>query len=128
MAIRKSYAPEGTEWMEEDFEMSPAIRAGDLVWLSGVTVFLEDGQLLEDAIDTAFSKIEKTLKSAGLDWNNVVDITSFHVDIAPQKELFLKIKSRYVTKKPYPAWTAVEVKGLWGPAILAEIKVVASAA
>ena len=128
MTNRKSFVPEGTEWMEEDFEMSPAIRAGDLVWLSGVTVFLEGGQSLENAIDTTFSKIEKILKSAGLDWNNVVDVTSFHVDIAPQKELFLKVKSRYITEKPYPAWTAVEVKGLWGPTILAEIKVVASAA
>ena len=98
------------------------------MWLSGVTVSPEEGQSLEDAIDTTFSKIESILKEAGLSWNDVVDVTSFHVDLAPQKEPFLKVKSRYITQKPYPAWTAIEVKGLWGATLVAEIKVVASAA
>ena len=128
MNTRVTYAPSGTEWMEKDFGMSPAIRSGDLVWLSGVTVSPEEGQSLEDAIDTTFAKIESILKEAGLSWNEVVDVTSFHVDLAPQKELCLKVKSRYITQKPYPAWTAIEVKGLWGATLIAEIKVVASAA
>lgn len=128
MSNKKAYVPTGTEWMEEDFGMSPAVRVGDMVWLSGVTVFPDEGQSLEDAIDTTFRKIEVILKDAGLDWNDVVDVTSFHVNIASQKELFLEVKSRYVTQKPYPSWTAVEVSGLWGPTIVAEIKVVASAA
>ncbi len=127
MTSRIAYAPEGTEWMEKDFGMSPAIRAGDLVWLSGVVVSPQVGQSLEDAIDATFSKIALTLKEAGLSWNDVVDVSSFHVDLAPQKELFLKVKSRYITQKPYPSWTAIEVKGLWGDALVAEIKVVASA-
>ncbi len=128
MTGRIAYAPEGTEWMEKDFGMSPAIRVGDLVWLSGVVVSPQEGQSLEDAIDTTFSKIALTLKEAGLSWDDVVDVSSFHVDLAPQKELFLKVKSRYITEKPYPSWTAVEVKGLWGDTLVAEIKVVASAA
>lgn len=128
MTKRTCYAPAGTEWMESDFEMSPAIRAGDVVWLSGVTVMPEEGQSIEEAFDTTFQKIAIILREAGLDWNNVVDVTSFHVDVASQKEAILKVKQRYINKKPYPAWTAVEVTGLWGPAIVAEIKVVASAA
>ena len=128
MSSRQVYAPSGTEWMEKDYGMSPAIRVGDLVWLSGITVSPNEGQSLEDAIDDAFSTIEAILKEGGLTWNEVVDVTSFHVDLQPQKEAFLKVKSRYITKTPYPSWTAIEVKGLWGTTLVAEIKVVASAA
>ncbi len=128
MSKHLTFTPPGMEWMESDYGMSPAIRAGDLVWLSGVTVSPDQGQSIEDAFESTFSKITTILGQAGLGWNDVVDITSLHVDIAPQKEPFMKVKSRYITKKPYPAWTAMEVKGLWGAALIAEIKIVASAA
>ncbi len=128
MSLRTSFAPPGTEWMENDFGMSPAVRVGDLVWLSGVVVSPQEGQSLEDAIDKAFSTIQMILGDAGLTWDDVVDVTSFHVDLEPQKEIFLKVKERYVTAKPYPSWTAIEVKGLWGATLVAEIKVVANAA
>ncbi|MGR8949152.1 MAG: Rid family hydrolase [Gammaproteobacteria bacterium] len=128
MTEPRAYVPEGTEWMENDFGMSPAIRSGDLVWLSGVTVAPQDGESLEAAIERTFKTIEKILQEAGSSWNNVIDVTSFHVDLEPQKETFLKVRAKYVTGKPYPSWTAVEVKGLWGATLVAEIKVVARAA
>ncbi len=127
MSTRTSYTPPGTEWMD-DFNTSPAIRVGDLVWLSGVVVSPQEGQSLEDAIDKAFSTIQMILEDAGLTWNEVIDVTTFHVGLEPQKEVFLKVKDRYITEKPYPCWTAIEVAGLWRATLVAEIKVVASAA
>ncbi len=128
MPPRTSYTPPDTEWMENDFGMSPAIRVGDLVWLSGVVVSPQEGQSLEDAIDKAFSTIQMIIGDAGLTWNDVVDVTTFHVDLEPQKDIFLKVKERYITEKPYPSWTAIEVVGLWEATLVAEIKVVASVA
>lgn len=127
MATRTSYVPPGTEWAEDEMGMSPAIRVGNLVWLSGVPVSPpKEGQSLEDAIDTSFSEIESTLEEAGLTWNDVVDLTTYHLDMEAQKGLFLKVKSRYITKKPYPSWTAIGVTRLWDESLVAEIKVVAS--
>ena len=127
MATRISYVPPGTESAEDEMGMSPALRVGNLVWLSGVPVSSpQEGQSLEDAIDTTFSDIKSILEEAGLTWNDVVDLTTYHLDMEAQKELFLKVKSRYVTKKPYPSWTAIEVTCLWDETLVAEIKVVAS--
>jgi len=127
MTERRTFAPPGTEWMENDFGMSPAIRSGDLVWLSGVTVSPQEGEDLETAIDRTFQTIQTILAEADLTWNDVIDVTSFHVDLERQKEAFLKIKANYVNQKPFPSWTAIEVKGLWGATLIAEIKVVARA-
>lgn len=121
----RTFVPPGTEWMINDFGMSPAIRAGNQIWLSGVTVSPKEGQTFEAALDQAFSTITTILESADLTWSNVVDITSFHIDIDAQRDVFLKVKGKYVTARPYPAWTAVGVNRLWLPTIVAEVKIVA---
>lgn len=127
MTQKTSYVPSGMEWMENRFGMSPAIRSGDLVWLSGVTVSPVEGEHLETALERMFATTQAILKEANLTWSDVIDVTSFHVDLESQKEAFLKVKSRYITTKPFPSWSAIEVKALWAPTIVAEIKVVARA-
>ncbi len=121
-----TYSPIGMEWMERDFQMSPAVRAGGLVWLSGVGVQQRSGESVESAFSRAFVTIEEILNAAGLGWNNVVDLTTLHVDLQSQREAILKTKNQFITRAPYPAWTAIEVKGLWFPELIAEFKVVAS--
>jgi len=122
-----TYNPPGTEWMERDFQMSPAIHIGGLVWLSGVGVLPQPGESVESAFNRGFETIQEILNAAGLDWNNVIDLTTLHVDLPSQREAILKTKNQFITKKPYPSWTAIEVKGLWLPELIAEFKVVASA-
>ena len=127
MPNRTSYTPAGTEWMETGFGMSPAIRADDQVFLSGVTAARQDGEPFEAAIDRAFVTIGDILAEAGLSFDDVIDMTSFHVDLQAHKDAFLAVKQKYVTRKPYPAWTAIEVAGLWMPDLFVEIKITASA-
>jgi enamine deaminase RidA (YjgF/YER057c/UK114 family) len=110
----------------DEWRYSGAIRSGDHIYVSGVVGSMRDGETTpEAAFVRAFDNIGATLKLAGADWNDVVDITSFNTDVASQIVLFRQVKDRYIVTKPYPAWTAVGVSRLIPDKGVVEIKVVA---
>jgi enamine deaminase RidA (YjgF/YER057c/UK114 family) len=132
---KQAIVPKGMEWATDGLHFSPALRSGDLLFVSGVGAGLRSGETEADkekAIERAFEEIGKTLAAAGASWDDVVQITSYHTDFAAgakpadQQALFRKVKDRYVMA-PYPAWTAVGVDRLWNEALFAEISVVARA-
>ncbi len=75
----------------------------------------------------AFEKIAALLAAADSDFGAVVEMTSYHIDIAAHFETFEAVHAEYV-QQPYPAWTAVEVAGLRRAGALVEIRVIARAA
>ncbi len=102
-----------------------AVIAGDMVYLSGVVaVPAPDATSMKPAYEEAFGRIEKTLERAGVSWDDVVDMTTFHTDLANQINEFSEVKNRYV-KAPFPAWTAIGNAILFEPTAVVEIKVVA---
>lgn len=102
-----------------------AVIAGETVYLSGVVATPEPGEAGgAGAFDRAFRRIGATLARAGVSWDDVVDITTFHTDLAGQINEFAEVKNRYV-KAPFPAWTAIGISALYEPAGLVEIKIVA---
>jgi enamine deaminase RidA (YjgF/YER057c/UK114 family) len=102
-----------------------AVIAGDTVYLSGVVAMPNPGETGgAAAYDRAFKRIEATLMRAGVSWDDVVDLTTFHTDLAGQINEFAAVKSRYI-KAPFPAWTAIGISSLYDPAGLVEIKIVA---
>ena len=132
---KEAIVPKGMEWAPEVLHFSPAVRSGDLIFVSGVGAGLRTGETETDkdkAIDRAFQEIGRTLAESGASWDDVVQITSYHTDFAAgakpgeQQALFRQVKDRYV-KAPYPAWTAVAVPRLWTEQLFAEISVIARA-
>lgn len=110
----------------DEWRFSGAIRSGDHIYISGVVGGMRDGETTpEAAFVRAFDNIGATLKLAGGDWDDVVDITSFHTDVASQITLFRQVKDRYIVTKPYAAWTAIGVSRLIPDKGVVEIKVVA---
>jgi len=104
---------------------SDAVVAGDLVILSGVVAGPADGdEGMEPGFARAFDRIARTLERAGLGWDDVVEIQTFHTDLPGQIETFAEVKNRYV-KAPFPAWTAIGITALYEPSALVEIKVTA---
>ncbi len=102
-----------------------AVIAGDTVYLSGVVAVPgpdETGGAA--AYDRAFRRLEATLTRAGVSWDDVVDLTTFHTDLAGQINEFAEVKNRYI-KVPFPAWTAIGISALYEPTALVEIKIVA---
>ena len=65
------------------------------------------------------------LEASGSSWDNVVEMTSYHMDLEGQMQTFMKVKDRYVTGPDFPAWTGVGTTALAVGTAIVEIKVVA---
>jgi enamine deaminase RidA (YjgF/YER057c/UK114 family) len=110
---------------QEAVGYSTAVIAGDTIYLSGVVAGPAKGESdLAPGYERAFQHIAATLARAGASWDDVVDITTFHTDLAAHIDGFAAVKNRHV-KAPFPAWTAIGVSRLYEPTAVVEIKVVA---
>ncbi|MCK0166854.1 RidA family protein [Jannaschia sp. S6380] len=109
--------------------LSPAIRSGDHLFLTGMTGSGPDGRMAPDPeiqFHAAFDKIAETLGAAGLTLDAVVEMTSYHLDLRTHFDLFEAVcRARFAA--PYPAWTAVEVAGLRREGALVEVRAIARA-
>ncbi|MBT3703777.1 MAG: hypothetical protein HOE62_10375 [Alphaproteobacteria bacterium] len=78
----------------------------------------------EAQFDAAFVAVRAVLEAAGTGMNEIVNMTTYHVDISTHMAVFMQVKDRHVTA-PWPAWTAIGVSELIIPGGLMEISVVA---
>lgn len=109
--------------LQEANGFSDAVIVGSDVMLSGVISVIQDGESdLEGAFTRTFEAIGATLQRAGATWDDVVDITSFHTDLAAQLDAFVAVKSRFVAL-PHPAWTAIGITRLVGDGGIVETRV-----
>ncbi len=125
---RVPLVPAGAEAAADALKLSPGILSGGHVFLTGVTGSRSDGQMPEQPkaqFEEVFRKIGTVLAEAGLDHGDIVEMTSYHIDITRHFELFSQVRARFV-KAPYPAWTAVEIAGLRRPGALVEVRVIAA--
>ena len=114
--------------MFDMFRYSPAVRAGGLLFIAGQVGVRPDGTVPDDAasqIELAFQRMQAILEHEGLDFSDLVEMTSYHVDVDRQLTAFREIKDRYVVRD-YPAWTIIGVAALARPTLLVEIKAVAA--
>lgn len=94
---------------------SQAVRAGDLVFVSGqIPINPATGTLVSDAIDAAtrqsLANVARILESAGATLNQVVKATVFMID--PADYAGMDAAYRDVMPEPFPAREAVFVAGL----------------
>ena len=124
---KQTIMPEGGPGLEimEQFGFSEAVIHGDTVYLSGVIAGpAPEGMTREEAYDATFQYIGSVLARAGSSWDDVVDMTTYHVDIDASLPAIAAVKNKYV-KAPFPAWTAIDIDRLFAPQGEVEIKVTA---
>lgn len=124
---KRALFPPGSQATAKEIKVSPGIISGNHIFLTGVTGSGPDGTMPtdpEEQIRQAFEKIVALLKEAGLGFDAVAEMTTYHVGLQDHFDLFNDIRSNYV-KEPYPAWTAVEVAGLRRKGALVEIRIIA---
>jgi enamine deaminase RidA (YjgF/YER057c/UK114 family) len=110
---------------QESVGWANAVVSNGEVHVSGVPAYLAAGETdVEKAYERAFEHIGKTLERAGASWDDVISITTYHIDPKAQIDAFAKVKSRFV-KSPPPAWSAVGTTALLQPGALVEIEVIA---
>lgn len=94
---------------------SPAIRAGDILFISAQHSVEEGGKVLHpgDAARqarVALDRIRHIVKAAGGTMDDVMDVVAFFVDIR-DAEAVLEV-AREFFKQDYPAWTFMGTQGL----------------
>jgi enamine deaminase RidA (YjgF/YER057c/UK114 family) len=110
-----------------DWHLSPILDTGDLVFFSGVTGTHPDLTVApepERQIRDTFEFLKANLAAAGLTFDHVVEMTSYHVGLREHLSSFIKIKDAYISS-PYPAWTAIGVTELITEGTIIEIRVIA---
>ncbi|MEQ9259643.1 MAG: RidA family protein [Roseovarius sp.] len=128
--MKTVHVPEKYKHYYHDYHFSAAVDAGPLVFLAGCTASHPDRPFAEEPeaqFHDAFLKLGAYLDEAGLTFDNIVEITTFHVDLRKHIDLFSAVKDQYIGE-PYPAWTAVGVTEFIPPKALVEIRAVASRA
>lgn len=120
--------PDGSTIFKK-FGYSPAVRAGDFLYVAGQIGLNPDGSMPandEGQIVNAFDRLKIVMEEAGASLDDIVELVSYHVGLQNHLGKFVEIKSRYI-REPYPTWTILEIAGLARSGLIIEIKAVAYA-
>lgn len=126
MAQRDAVFPANRHALYAEHGYSAAVRADDLLFVSGQVGSRDDGSPepdFEAQVRRAFANLEATLLAGGCGFDDIVDVTTFHTDPENQFETIMAVKREIFDQAPYPTWTALGVNWLAGFDF--EIKVVA---
>ena len=127
MSDRSVIVPEGMRVQYDEWQLAPAVRVGKTLYCSGQLGLAADGSLPESAeaqFVNAFEAVKTVLEAAGAGFANVVEMSSFHVGLVSEMQVFMQVRDRYL-KEPYPAQTAVGVAELGAPGAIVELRVTA---
>ena len=111
----------------ERMHFSQAVKADNLLFCSGVIGTGPDGKLpesLEDEFRTAFEGVKDLLAEAGSTLSNVVEMTTYHVDLGATIRTFSAVRDEYLSS-PWCAWSAIGISSLAIAGAHVEIRVVA---
>jgi enamine deaminase RidA (YjgF/YER057c/UK114 family) len=120
-------AAAGAAWPER-YTFSPAIRAGNLLFISGTTASDETGAIVAPG-DIAgqtrhiFEKLGRLLAAAGASFDDVVETTEY-ITTTENYRATAAIRREFF-RPPYPAATGVIVAGLLREGALIEISAIA---
>lgn len=124
---KKVVIPNSLQSTYEKWHYAPAVESGGFLFVSGCTGTREDGTNSADVKEQftqAFKSVELALNEAGLTFDDVVEMTTYHVGLQGHLKEFSEIKDRFI-HEPYPAWTAIGVVELAIPDAIIEVKVTA---
>jgi enamine deaminase RidA (YjgF/YER057c/UK114 family) len=123
---RQLINPPGTEEFYNTWQFSQGARVGDTVWLAGQLGIGPDGKpgaTIEEQTRFAFQHVARVLEAAGETLADIVDLTTYHIDINDLPKV-AAVKAEFI-KANFPPWTAVGVTQLALPGMLIEVKVTA---
>jgi len=119
----------GDTWPEK-FTFSPAVRVGNLVFLSGTTATDDKGKIVGPGDIVAqtrriFEKFSLILEKVGGSLDNIVETTDYVLSLDDYNRT-ADLRRELFKGPPWPAATGVVVRGLIRPDALIEIKGIAS--
>lgn len=123
----KMIVPESLKERTEQMQFAPAVRAGDMVFCSGVIAALQEGEAPSDdayyrAVDEAFAEIDMILKEAGGSMADVVDMTGYHVDFNSHMTPMFRAKAKWMPGPFFSCYTLIGISALFNPLGFVELK------
>lgn len=117
MTKRDAIFPANRHALYDLHQYSPAIRSGDLLFVSGQVGSRDDGSPEPDfarQVKLAFANLKAVLAAAGASFDDVIDVTSFHTNPEQQFGTVMAVRAQEIGEAPWPTWTAVGVTWLAG--------------
>lgn len=105
----------------------PGLAAGGFLFVAGQVGRTADLRIIEDPerqFAASFENLRLVLAEAGCGFDDIVDLTTFHVDFERHWALFRAVKDRYLPAARFPV-TCVGVTALAAPGLLLEVKAIA---
>jgi enamine deaminase RidA (YjgF/YER057c/UK114 family) len=127
MSMKKVIVTAEFAHFPNDWHLSPGIDDGNYVFFSGVTGTRPDLTVSSDPetqFRDTFQFLKKNLAQAGLGFDDIVEMMTYHVGLREHLDMFVKVKDEFVSH-PFPAWTAIGVSELITEGTLLEIRVIA---
>ena len=114
---------------EQDFAFSQAIKAGNMLFISGTVSWDENAEPvapgdMKAQVKNVYDELQKTLEAHGASFANVVKETVFTRDMDALVEA-APVRARYFDDCAPPASTWVEISRLVHPDLLVEIEMTA---
>jgi len=127
MPSREIIIPPAMQTIVERAGYAPAVRVGDTLYCAGQVGRTADLQVIEDPEQqflAAWENLRQVLEAGGCTFEDIVDMTTYHVDMSQHMAVFREVKNR-VFPRGLAAWTCIGVSELAHPGIVVEIKCVA---
>lgn len=108
--------------------ISPAVRAGDLVFVAGQSSLNEKLEIVapgdvREQMRRALGSVARLVQRAGGTLDDVIDVVSYHRD-AREIDQALEVASEFFSRD-YPAWTPVATVGTLAPGALVTVRAIA---
>ena len=125
--MTKTLVDPGWTW-DKPYFYSQALRARDLLFVSGQAAIAPDGTIIgegdfEAQAHQALANLESVLKAAGAALKDIVKVTVFVTDMRNFPKV-VELRKQYFSP-PYPADSIVQVQALALPELMIEIEAIA---
>jgi len=127
MTDRQIIVPDGMRLIYERAGYAPAVKVGKTLYCAGQVGRTPELSVIEDPEQqflAAWDNLRVVLEAGGCQFEDVVEMTTYHVDMHRHMPIFRRVKDK-VFPRSTCAWTCIGVSELARPGLLVEIKCVA---
>jgi 2-iminobutanoate/2-iminopropanoate deaminase len=109
----------------EQFGFTNCVRFKDVLYLSGIGALDSDGRVVGSDIETqtvhTYQNIERVLRAAGSGLDQILQMTSFVVDLERNGALYVAARKKILTSQTYTS-AVIGISALMAPRLLLEVQ------
>ena len=113
----------------EQFGFANCVRLGEVLYLSGISALDPEGRVIGVDIETqtieTYRNIERVLQAAGSGLDQILQMTSFVVDLDKNGAGYVAARKKILTQPTYTSAT-IGISALMVPGLLLEVQCIAA--